>query len=266
MNETTDLNPSYDRPHQSQRLRGLLAIETGGRCGSIAWHVVDGDRRYIPLDPAKRSAVTLASAIAEVIVQSRNDGVAIDAVAVNVGPGSFTGLRIGVTTAKTLAYALGCRLIAVDSLACAAGVVFNQYPETPTACVALNAYRQQFFVAKWQRDDWQRAFADDSHAAADEVWATQRFRDFVAESANQTGVRIAVEPSALRQLQDAETDVGNNDGNADAQRFESAQSLEITAQDVAAFALRLAQYDHFVVPMSCNPNYLRDSAAEEKLR
>lgn len=262
MNETTDLNPSIDRPHQSQRLRGLLAIETGGRAGSIAWQVADGPDRYIPLDPSQRTAVTLASAIAEVIAQSRNDGVEIDAVAVNVGPGSFTGLRIGVTTAKTLAYALGCRLIVVDSLACAAGVVFDQHPETNSAYVAMNAYRQQLFVAQWQRDDWQRAFADNSHAAADEVWATQRFRDFVAVAANQPGVRITVDPSALRQLQDP--DLG--DASDEANGWESAQQLEITAQDVAAFALRLAQHGHFVMPMNCNPNYLRDSAAEEKLR
>ena len=257
-----DFTASTDRPSQSQRLRGLLAIETGGRSGSIAWHIAGGANRYIPLDPSQRTAVTLASAIADVIAQSRKDDVAIDAVAVNVGPGSFTGLRIGVTTAKTLAYALGCRLIVVDSLACAAGVIFDHHPETTSACVALNAYRRQLFVAKWQRDDWQRAFAENSHAAADEVWATQRFRDLVAVAANQPGIRIAVDPSAQRQLQDPDL----RDMSDEANGVESAQPLEITAQDVVAFALPLAQHGHFVMPMNCNPNYLRDSAAEEKLR
>ncbi|HBJ34268.1 MAG TPA: tRNA (adenosine(37)-N6)-threonylcarbamoyltransferase complex dimerization subunit type 1 TsaB [Planctomycetaceae bacterium] len=239
----------------------MLAIETGGRCGSIAWYVDDQLKHYIPLDPTKRTAVTLAAAIAEVIGQSRQDGVAVEAVAVNVGPGSFTGLRIGVTTAKTLAYALGCRLIAVDSLACAAGVAFVQHPETTSACVALNAYRQQLFVATWQRDDWQRAFVDDSHAAADEVWGMQRFRDF-AVVPNRLNFCIALDPSALRQLQSDDSD----NANVDAKSMESVETLEMTAQEVAAFALRLAQHDHFVAPMSCNPNYLRDSAAEEKLR
>jgi tRNA threonylcarbamoyl adenosine modification protein YeaZ len=258
----TDFTSSIDRPAQSQRLRGLLAIETGGRTGSVAWHLADGPNRYIPLDPSQRTAVTLASAIAEVVDKSRKDGVAIDAVAVNVGPGSFTGLRIGVTTAKTLAYALGCRLIAVDSLACAAGVVFDQNPDATSVCVALNAYRQQLFVARWRRDDWQRAFATDSHGAADEVWATQRFRDFVTVAANQPNAQIAVDPSALRQLIDGDS----GDGKVDAKAMESAQTLEITAQDVAAFAMRLAGHDHYVAPIGCNPNYLRDSAAEEKLR
>ncbi len=258
----TDFNAASDRPGQSQRLRGLLAIETGGRTGSIAWHFGDGSNRYIPLDPSKRTAVTLASAVAEIIADSRRDAVSIDAVAVNVGPGSFTGLRIGVTTAKTLAYALGCRLIAVDSLACAAGVVFDQHPDATSVCVALNAYRQQLFVARWRRDDWQRAFATDSHGAADEVWATQRFRDFVTVATDQPDSRIVVDPPALRQL----IDVDSSDVGVNARAMESVQASEITARDVASFALRLAQHNHFVAPIGCNPNYLRDSAAEEKLR
>lgn len=262
MNDITDLHRPNDRHRQSQRLRGLLAIETGGRTGSIAWHVADCPNRYIPLDPTKRTAVTLASAIAEIIAQSRQAGVSIDAVAVNVGPGSFTGLRIGVTTAKTLAYAFQCRLIAVDSLACAAGVVFDRHPEATTACVVLNAFRQQLFIANWHREDWQRAFTDNSHVAADEVWATRRFLDFVTTAGNEPRVRIAVDPSALRQLTDGDCD----DASGDTNNLGLAESLEITAQDVAAFAWRLAQHDHFVPAMNCNPNYLRDSAAEEKLR
>jgi len=260
--ETNDFTTTADRDRQSQRLRGLLAIETGGRAGSVAWSVVDRPTHYIPLDADKRTAVTLTAAIADVMAKSRHEGVSIDVVAVNVGPGSFTGLRIGVTTAKTLAYALKCRVVAVDGLACAAGVAFSQNAQVGSACIALNAYRQQFFVAKWQRDNWQRAFVDNSHAAADEVWAAARFRDLLATTTNDSDVQIAADPAVMRHLQDVDSD----DGNVNTISPRVLLPLEITAADVAAFAWRLAQYDHFTSPMSCNSNYLRDSAAEEKLR
>jgi len=260
LNESSDFNVSSDRSGNSQRLRGLLAIETGGRSGSIAWHVSGLPPRLVRLDPAQRSAVTLASAIADVIAQSRHDGIPIDCVAVNVGPGSFTGIRIGVTTAKTLAYALGCRLIAVDALAVAAGVLFDQQPAVATACVALNAYRQQLFVATWQRNQWQNAFQDNSHAAADEVWPAERWHNLAAITTD-TSVCFAAEPSVTRRSGDtdcASSSCQSIDGNV--------PTLEITAEDVAPFAWRLARHAHFIQPMNCNPNYLRDSAAEEKLR
>jgi len=260
LNESIDFDVSIDRPGDSQRLRGLLAIETGGRTGSIAWRVSGLPPQLIQLDPDNRTAVTLAPAIAEVIAQSRRSGTAIDCVAVNVGPGSFTGIRIGVTTAKTLAYALHCRLIAVDSLAVAAGVIFDQHAAIATAYVALNAYRQQLFVAKWDRNAWDRSFQDNSHAAADEVWPVEQWHNLVAVNANAS-VRFAAEASVIRVPHDTDSPTPNCQTLTD-----TVQILEITAQDVAEFAWRLAQHGHFIPPMNCNPNYLRDSAAEEKLR
>lgn len=241
-------------------MRGLLAIESGGRSGSIAWYGSGLPPHLIALDPAKRSAVTLASAIADVIARSRHEGIPIDCVAVNVGPGSFTGIRIGVTTAKTLAYALSCRLIAVDALAVAAGILFDRQPAVATACVALNAYRQQLFVATWQRNDWQNAFQDNSHAAADEVWPAERWHNLAAITTDAS-VCFAAEPSVTRFRDDTACAVPNCQSIAG-----TVQTLEITAEDVAQFAWRLVQHAHFVPALDCNPNYLRDSAAEEKLR
>lgn len=49
----------------------------------------------------------------------------IDGIVVAKGPGSYTGVRIGVTTAKTLAYALNTKLYGVSSLAALAATVKN---------------------------------------------------------------------------------------------------------------------------------------------
>jgi tRNA threonylcarbamoyl adenosine modification protein YeaZ len=251
---------------QSQRLRGLLAIETGGFTGSAALAVEGNLCRHIPLDRSKRTAVTLAPALGELLHQSRLSALPIDAVAVNVGPGSFTGLRIGVTTAKTLAYALRCAVITVDSLACIAAAAFERHPDLVSVCVVLNAYRQQFFVARWTRDDLRRAFQDNSHALADQVWTADQLFAWI-ETSGKGVERLVVDPAALRLLQD-ETATRADGGpcRVAASAVDSALAVEISATDVANFAWHLAAHGHQSDAFHCNPNYLRDSAAEEKLR
>ena len=90
----------------------ILAIETTGKCGSVA--LLDGDRCLREIRLIERSAKSLVPTLVRLLDEEHFDG--IDVVAVVVGPGSFTGLRIGVATAKTLAYALGTKIVAVDTM------------------------------------------------------------------------------------------------------------------------------------------------------
>ena len=71
-------------------------------------------------------------------------------VSVARGPGSFTGLRIGVTTAKTLAFGWQAQLIAVDSLAAVASAAFENDPKSTAVWVAVNAYRGQVFAGSFR--------------------------------------------------------------------------------------------------------------------
>jgi tRNA threonylcarbamoyladenosine biosynthesis protein TsaB len=67
-------------------------------------------------------------------------------VAVTVGPGSFTGLRIGVTTAKAVAYATGAELIGVNTLAALAA----QPPKSESPLwTIMDAQRGELFVSKF---------------------------------------------------------------------------------------------------------------------
>jgi tRNA threonylcarbamoyl adenosine modification protein YeaZ len=73
----------------------------------------------------------------------------INLVVVAVGPGSFTGLRIGVTTAKTLAYAVGAEVIGVNTLA----VIASQAPRSDTPLwVVIDAQRGELFAAKFDAE------------------------------------------------------------------------------------------------------------------
>ena len=127
----------------------ILALETVDQSGSVA--ALTGDRIVAQrdLDPQVRSAQSLAPTIAEVLENARWNPREIELVAVAVGPGSFTGLRVGVTTAKMLAYAVGSQVLGVNALEAVAW----QVPEgIDQICVVVDAQREQLFAAHFRRD------------------------------------------------------------------------------------------------------------------
>ncbi len=75
----------------------------------------------------------------------------LQAVAVNAGPGSYTGLRIGVSLAKGICYAKNVPLIAVDGLEAMAGYALTENLEMDLAFSMLDARRDEVFLKKVSR-------------------------------------------------------------------------------------------------------------------
>lgn len=75
----------------------------------------------------------------------------LDAVAVSSGPGSYTSLRIGWSTAKGIAYTLGIPLLAVDTLqALAWGAAFKLQLETAWYCALIDARRMEVYAGVYE--------------------------------------------------------------------------------------------------------------------
>ena len=135
----------------------VLAIETSQTAGSVAL-LEKGQLVAERLLPAsERSAKTLAPAIDTILRETNWEPSSLGLIVVVRGPGSFTGLRIGVTTAKMLALALDCRLISVltnDVLAeqVRQGIDAVELQDI-TIKTAIEAHRQQFFTAEHRLDD-----------------------------------------------------------------------------------------------------------------
>ncbi len=94
----------------------LLGIETSGRAGSIAVSIdgkLVGERDLSAA--GRRHARTLVPEISDLLKSLQLTPEDVQVVAVSIGPGSFTGLRVGVVCAKTFAYATGCKIIGVDT-------------------------------------------------------------------------------------------------------------------------------------------------------
>jgi tRNA threonylcarbamoyladenosine biosynthesis protein TsaB len=75
----------------------------------------------------------------------------IDGVAVSIGPGSFTGLRIGLSTAKGLCYALGKPLIAVPAFESVAEAVFMSYPLTGRVVICVDAKQGDYYYGAYEK-------------------------------------------------------------------------------------------------------------------
>jgi tRNA threonylcarbamoyl adenosine modification protein YeaZ len=94
----------------------VLAIESATDAAGVALADAVGTLAQETLGRGRRHAETIAPAIRSCCQIAGVTLSQVEAVVVDVGPGLFTGLRVGVGTAKALAYALGVPLVAVSSL------------------------------------------------------------------------------------------------------------------------------------------------------
>jgi tRNA threonylcarbamoyladenosine biosynthesis protein TsaB len=109
----------------------LLILETSGRAGFVA--VADGERllEVRRLDETRRHARDLAPATSAALNTAGWQPRDVHAVLISRGPGSYTGLRVGIMSAKAFAYATGCAVLAVDTFAAVA-------LQAPAACERLD--------------------------------------------------------------------------------------------------------------------------------
>ncbi|HZL38102.1 MAG TPA: tRNA (adenosine(37)-N6)-threonylcarbamoyltransferase complex dimerization subunit type 1 TsaB [Tepidisphaeraceae bacterium] len=131
-----------------------IAIETSGRLGSVA---LAEDGIAVAHDTFAHGLMHAAEMVPRIdaLIKARGWKPA-DAreIYVSAGPGSFTGLRIGITFAKTLAYATGARAIAVPTVEVLAR---NAPPNARHVLIVLDAKRDQIFTARLTRiasDGW----------------------------------------------------------------------------------------------------------------
>ncbi|MCD8845037.1 tRNA (adenosine(37)-N6)-threonylcarbamoyltransferase complex dimerization subunit type 1 TsaB [Staphylococcus gallinarum] len=103
-----------------------LLIDTSNQPLSVAVVQDKETLSEINTNIKKNHSIQLMPSIKQVIADSGLDKSAIDGIVVAKGPGSYTGLRIGVTVAKTLAYAMNAKLYGVSSLKALAATAKNE--------------------------------------------------------------------------------------------------------------------------------------------
>ena len=123
-----------------------LALETSSSTGSIA--ALEGDRvvAEVDLGQVQRTAQSLAPALQSILQAAKWEPRDVQLIAVTDGPGSFTGLRAGVTSAKVFAYATGAEVVAINTLEVIAA---QSNVASDRLWVVMDAQRQQVFAAQF---------------------------------------------------------------------------------------------------------------------
>ena len=129
-------------------MANILLIETATAVCSTA---ISQDRKILICKEAAEKnshSAVLSVLIEQMVVESGLSYEQLDAVAVSSGPGSYTGLRIGVSTAKGLCYALNKPLISIGTLeSMAMGMLEKQPNYSGLLCPMIDARRMEVYAA-----------------------------------------------------------------------------------------------------------------------
>ncbi len=138
------------------RAEGLvLAVDTSTRMASVALYDGVRVRTEMTWEAPRRHTVELTPMVVAMFERGRLDVSALTGLAVALGPGSFTGLRIGMALVKGLALARGLPVVGVPTLDVA---VWGVPRRRATLYATLQAGRGRICAApyRWRRDGWRR--------------------------------------------------------------------------------------------------------------
>jgi len=161
----------------------VLAIETATRVTSVA--LIDDKGTDIEIAPDVILAHTelLPELIMKVLLKDNTTLQEIDAFAVSIGPGSFTGIRVGVTTARTLGQCLGKPVIGIPTLD---GLIWSERESDDLGCPMIDALRNAVYTTLFHhRERLMDYHLADIHDWLVELKAKNRAVYFVGDGAQK---------------------------------------------------------------------------------
>jgi tRNA threonylcarbamoyladenosine biosynthesis protein TsaB len=219
----------------------VLAIETSSPAGSVALLQADRCLAERPLELGVRHGQTLIPEIGRLLAEGGYQPRACELIVVSTGPGSFTGLRVGIVCAKTLAYVTGCPIAAVDTHL---AIATNSPEDVGKVAVVSSAQRGDLFVSTFARlalGDFESV--EPLHSVTQADWLQRLSADDVVSG-----------PGCARLFE----------GGAQGVRVLESSHWRPQAGVVGRLGYRQALSGNTADPWTLEPSYLRLSSAEEK--
>jgi len=227
----------------------ILAIDTSTMLGGIA--IMDESLLIAEsrLNVRSTHSERLMTEIEHCLKQSGIKISDIDVFAVATGPGSFTGLRIGLSTVKGFSYATGKQIVSVPTLeALAWNFPYSRYP----VCTMLDARKKEVYAAlfKWEGENLIRLINETSAKPEEFV------RDALRVTHDDKFI-FAGEGAVLYRDKIIEV-------MGEKAIFASPEKTVPSPANVAVLGLKKAKAGEFSEPISLIPMYIRKSEAEVK--
>jgi len=219
----------------------VLLLETSGSCGIVALGFGSNIISHRVLEIAKRHVSDMAPAIAEMLKECGWEAKNLDAIATGIGPGSYTGLRIGLMSSRTLAMMTGARLLGISTFE----ILAQHGLEAGHAKVEIIADAQQdkIYAQRFENNNSNLISASELKIVSAAEWIANRDISFAIAG---PGV-----PKVLPLIQANQGMVVEQSGNINKESF-------------LALALKKLFSHHSDDPLSLQPLYLRRSSAEEQ--
>lgn len=187
----------------------------------------------LSIDSNSKHSENLLLAVQEVLTRAKCEISDIDAISVIVGPGSFTGLRIGVATAKAFLFSnKNLRAVGISSLELLAYSYFKADKKAKNVLVLMDAISERFFVAEFDRK-----------------------------------LNALIEPKMIfkNELKDVIEGKTNFAHTSEDDTTFGAGGIKIDPIDMLELTLKKISENKFCLEKDLNPVYLRLSQAEEML-
>jgi tRNA threonylcarbamoyladenosine biosynthesis protein TsaB len=162
----------------------VLVLETSGKVGQVALGSGQSIVAEHRLDGAHRRASDLTLVVDRLLKEQNWKARDLTAVVVGLGPGSYTGLRVGLASAKALAYATGCSFFGVETFA---AIAYGQAFELSEVTVVGDALQGKLFHRSYRRD-------------ADGNWQPSSPLGIIAAGSQEGTVVVANEPRPIDLL------------------------------------------------------------------
>ncbi len=252
-----------------------LAFDTATSWGRFA--LAEGSKllAYRPVNVTGSYADALLPVIDALFKEAHRELAELGAVGVTRGPGSFTGVRIGVATAKGLAYGCGVPLVSVTTLEAMAADLLAAEPDGALAVPVLDARRRELFAGLYRRRGaWVEPVLKPAVLSADAWWERLRsaLPNFETPVWGGDGLALLVGQGKMLRPElrsDLRPDLLPNQRPDSRKRGIPGLRRWSAAHPATARALALAMGDRAVSlphvhPFTLKPLYLRASDAEVK--
>lgn len=226
----------------------VLAIDTSSIVATVA--IIEDEKLLgeIVINHKKNHSEKLMPNIRYLLEESDIDIREIDLFGVSIGPGSFTGIRIGVATMKALAQVGHKPIIGISTLE---GLVYNLNPGKALICPILDAQRNQIYTSLYRWEKTKLLSLEEERAIGAKEWIEKlkerkedifllgdgvaKFGELFKES---LGERISIVPASLRMPR---------------------------ASSIASLALEKAVRGEVSNYKDISPHYIRKSQAEQSI-